>query len=113
LYEAAEIDGATWMQRLFRVTLPMISPVIFYNMVIAAIGLMQYFLVPYVMNSGNGAPQGATRYIMVWFYKQSFGFYSMGYGATIAWLIFIVALILTIFLFGSARYWVHYASDEG
>jgi multiple sugar transport system permease protein len=112
LYEASQIDGASWFQRLFRITLPMISPVIFYNMVLAVIGLMQYFLTPFVLNGGNGAPQGETRYIMVYFYKQTFANFSMGYGATIAWLIFIVALIFTLVLFGTAKYWVYYASEE-
>ncbi|MCL4868222.1 MAG: sugar ABC transporter permease [Anaerolineae bacterium] len=112
LYEAAEIDGAGYFQRLFRITLPLISPVIFYNLIIGIIGLMQYFLVPYVLNGGDGSPQGATRFIAVWFYKQSFTFFNMGYGATIAWLIFIVGIILTIVLFGSARYWVYYAGSE-
>jgi multiple sugar transport system permease protein len=112
LYEAAQIDGATWIQRLFRITLPMISPIIFYNMVLSTIGLIQYFLVPYVLNGGNGAPQNESRYIMVWFYRQSFGFFSMGYGATIAWLIFIVALMITGILFGTSRLWVYYASEE-
>ena len=112
LYEAAEIDGAGYFQRLLRITLPMISPVIFYNLIIGVIGLMQYFLVPYVLNGGSGAPQGTTRFIAVWFYKQSFSFFNMGYGATIAWLIFIVGIVLAVVLFGSARYWVYYAGSE-
>ena len=112
LYEAADIDGANFLQKLVHITLPMISPVIFYNLIIGVIVLMQYFLVPFVLNGGDGSPQGATRFIAVWFYKQSFSFFNMGYGATIAWLIFLVALGLTIILFGTARYWVHYAAEE-
>jgi multiple sugar transport system permease protein len=112
LYEAAEIDGASYFQRLFSITIPMISPVIFYNLIIGVIGLMQYFLVPYVLNGGDGSPQGTTRFIAVWFYKQSFSFFNMGYGATIAWLIFLTGIILTIILFGTARYWVYYAGAE-
>lgn len=112
LYEAAEIDGANSFQQLTTITLPMISPVIFYNLIIGVIGLMQYFLVPYVLNGGDGSPQGATRFIAVWFYRQSFSFFNMGYGATIAWLIFIVGLIIAILLFGTARSWVYYAGME-
>jgi multiple sugar transport system permease protein len=73
---------------------------------------MNYFLVPYVLNRGDGSPQGATRFIAVWFYRQSFAFFNMGYGATIAWLIFLVAIVLTVVLFGTSRYWVYYATDE-
>jgi multiple sugar transport system permease protein len=112
LYEAAEIDGANWVQRLFSITIPLITPVIFYQLVLGVIGSLQYFLAPFVLNRGTGFPEGMTRFYMVYFYKQSFTFFSMGYGATLAWLMFIVALVMTIVLFGTARYWVYYASEE-
>ena len=112
LYEAATVDGAGWWRRLFHITLPMISPVIFYNLIISVITLLQYFLVPYVLNNGTGFPEGFTRFNMVYFYKQAFTFFSMGYGAALAWLQFVIALILTLVLFGTAKYWVYYASEE-
>ncbi|MDF1520780.1 MAG: sugar ABC transporter permease [Brevefilum sp.] len=112
LYEAAEIDGASWFRRLFSITLPLITPVIFYQLVLGVIGSLQYFLAPFVLNQGTGFPEGKTRFYMVYFYKQSFSFFNMGYGATLAWLMFIVALIITIFLFGTAKYWVYYATEE-
>lgn len=111
-YEAAEIDGANWFQRLFKITLPLLTPVIFYQLVLGVIGSLQYFLAPFVLNRGTGFPEGMTRFYMVYFYKQSFSFFNMGYGATLAWLMFIVALILTIVLFGTAKRWVYYASEE-
>jgi multiple sugar transport system permease protein len=111
-YEAAEMDGANWFQRLFGITLPLITPVIFYQLVLGVIGTLQYFLAPFVLNSGTGFPNGMTRFYMVYFYKQSFTFFNMGYGATLAWLMFIFALILTIVLFGPAKYWVYYAAEE-
>lgn len=115
LYEAAVVDGAGWWSRLFRITLPMISPVIFYNLVIAAISLMQYFLVPYMLvGTANfpGYPDGATNFTMVYFYKQAFTFFNMGYGAAIAWVIFLIALSLTVILFATAKYWVYYAGEK-
>lgn len=112
LYEAAQIDGASWFKRLLSITIPMITPVIFYQLVLGVIGSLQYFLAPFVLNQGTGFPEGMTRFYMVYFYKQSFSFFNMGYGATLAWLMFIVAAILTIILFGTARFWVYYASEE-
>lgn len=112
LYEAAEIDGANWFQRLWHITIPLITPVIFYQLVLGVIGSLQYFLAPFVLNQGTGFPEGMTRFYMVYFYKQSFTFFNMGYGATLAWLMFIFSLILTIVLFGTAKYWVYYATEE-
>jgi multiple sugar transport system permease protein len=112
MYEAAEIDGAGWWRQLLNITIPLISPVLFYNIVLGAIAMMQYFLVPFVLNGGTGFPEGRTNFIGIYFFNQAFRFFNMGYGATLAWLIFGVSLILTIVLFGSARYWVYYASEE-
>lgn len=112
IYEAAEIDGANWFLKLIRITIPMITPVIFYQLVLGVIGSLQYFLAPFVLNQGTGFPEGTTRFYMVYFYKQSFSFFNMGYGATLAWIMFIVSLVITIILFGTARYWVYYASED-
>ena len=112
LYEAAKIDGAGYWRRLFNITFPMISPVIFYNLVLGTIGLMQFFIVPWVLNGGSGYPENATRFFMIWFYKQSFTFQNMGYGSTLAWFMFIIALAITLVLFGSSRRWVYYAGAK-
>jgi ABC-type sugar transport system permease subunit len=111
LYEAANIDGASWWRRLWNITLPMITPVIFYNLITGIVGLLQYFIVPWLLNNGSGYPEGSTRFFMVLFYKQAFNFQNMGYGSALAWLIFLVALAITLFLFGTARYWVYYAGE--
>lgn len=112
LYEAAQIDGANWFQRLIFITIPLITPVIFYQVVLGVIGSLQYFLAPFVLNNGTGFPEGMTRFFMVYFFKQSFTFFSMGYGATLAWLMLIIAMIITIVLFGTARFWVFYTTEE-
>ncbi len=111
LYESAAIDGAGWWRRMFHITIPMISPVIFYNLVLGLVGLLQYFLQPFVLNGTSGYPQGATNFYMIYFYKQAFQFAQMGYGATLAWILFLVALVLTLITFGTARYWVYYSGD--
>lgn len=112
LYEAAEMDGANWLRRLWKITIPMVTPVIFYNLITSMVGLLQYFIVPWVLNNGSGYPEGSTSFYMITFYKQAFNFQNMGYGAALAWLLFIVALGITIFLFATARYWVYYAGEN-
>lgn len=111
LYEAAKIDGAGWWRRLWHITIPMITPVIFYNLILGLVGLLQYFIVPWVLTGGSGHPEGSTRFYMIYFYQQGFTFANMGYGATLAWLMFIVALIITLILFGTSRRWVYYAGE--
>jgi multiple sugar transport system permease protein len=112
LYEAADVDGAGAWTKFSKITLPMISPVIFYNLVLSVIGLMQYFTVPYILTRATGDPNKSAYFFNMHLYKTAFTFFDMGYGAAQAWLIFIIALVLTIILFASARYWVYYASGD-
>lgn len=108
LYDAARIDGASEWQMFRHVTFPFITPIVFYNLVIALIGVFNYFLVPFVLNNGSGDPGGATLFYALYFFRQGFQFFNMGYAATLAWALFIVALAVTGLLFWSAKYWVHY-----
>ncbi|MFJ8470226.1 carbohydrate ABC transporter permease [Streptomyces swartbergensis] len=108
LYEAATIDGAgPWY--LFRhVTLPMISPMTFYNLVLTLVALGQYFIVPFVLTNGSGDPDGSAMFYTMYFYKQTFQFYDAGYGSALAWLLFAAITAATALLFWSQRFWVHY-----
>jgi multiple sugar transport system permease protein len=112
LYDAAKVDGAGSFATFMNVTLPMISPVIFYNLVLSVVGLFQYFLVPLVLNQGTGAPGGASMFYNLYLYKTFFVYQNMSYGSTLAWALFIVILLVTVLLFSTARYWVYYASDN-
>jgi len=112
LYDAARVDGAGWWATMFNVTLPMMTPVLFYNLVLGLVGVFQYFLVPLVLNNGTGNPGGATMFYNLYLYKTFFTFQKMSYGATLAWLLFVVILIVTLALFRSARYWVYYAGEN-
>ncbi|HSN77506.1 MAG TPA: sugar ABC transporter permease [Anaerolineae bacterium] len=112
LYDAAKVDGANGWQSFWKVTFPMISPVVFYNLVLGVVFLFQYFLVPLVVNQGTGRPGGATMFFNLYLYKTFFTFQNMSYGATMAWLLFFLILIVTVFLFWSARYWVYYAGEK-
>lgn len=112
LYEAAEVDGAGWWAKLRNVTLPMLSPVIFYTLILAVVEVFQYFLVPLVLNDGNGEPGGATLFYNLYIYKTFFTFQRMSYGAALAWLLFAVILVITLILFRTSREWVYYATEE-
>jgi ABC-type sugar transport system permease subunit len=111
LYDAARVDGAGFWGQLRHVTLPMMSPVIFYSLTLGLVGVLQYFLVPLVLNSGSGRPAGTTYFFNIYVYNTFFSFGNMSYGATLAWLLFVVILALTLLLFWSARYWVYYAGE--
>jgi len=111
LYDAAKVDGANGWQTFWKVTFPMISPVIFYNLVLSIVGLFQYFLVPLVVNQGTGRPGGATYFYNLYLYKTFFTYQDMAYGSTLAWFLFVIILVVTITLFGTAKYWVYYAGE--
>jgi multiple sugar transport system permease protein len=112
LYEAADVDGAGLFSKWRNITLPMISPVIFYNLVLSVIGLMQYFDVPYIVTRGTGQPNNSAFFFNMHLYKTAFTFADMGYGATLAWTIFLVALILTLVLFSTSGKWVFYSGGD-
>lgn len=111
LYEAAEVDGAGSATKWFKITLPLISPVILYNIVLSVIGLMQYFIVPYVLsNTTRSNPE--TNFFNLNLYRTAFQFGEMGFASAQAWFIFIIALVLTILIFGTSRRWVYYSGQE-
>lgn len=112
LYEASYIDGANGWQRMTCITIPMITPILFYNIITGVVGMMQYFLVPMVINQGSGYPEGMTNFPMVLFYRHAFSYFNMGYAAVIAWFIFVLGLIFTLILFGTSKGWVFYADNK-
>lgn len=112
LYDAAKVDGASGWQTFWNVTFPMISPVVFYNIVLSMVGLFQYFTTPLVVNQGTGRPGGWTMFYNLYLYKTFFTYQNMSYGATMAWALFLMILVVTIALFSTAKYWVYYAGDS-
>jgi multiple sugar transport system permease protein len=112
LYDAAKIDGAGWWGQMRHVTLPLMSPVIFYSLTLGIVEVMQYFLVPFVLKSGTGEPGGTTYFYNLYIYKNFFTFQRMSYGAALAWLLFVLTLVITLALFASARRWVYYAGER-
>jgi multiple sugar transport system permease protein len=112
IIEAARIDGAGWWAQLRNVTIPMMSPVIFYTLILAMVAVLQYFLVPLVLFNGTGEPGGETLFYNLYIFKTFFTFQQMSYGATLAWALFLVALLVTLILFRASRRFVYYAAER-
>ena len=110
LYEAAEIDGANWWQRILRITLPMLSPTIFFQLITGVIFSMQIFTEAFIMT--DGGPANASLFYMLYLYRQAFQFFKMGYASALAWVLFVAILLLTIILFATARFWVYYEAES-
>ncbi|WP_091230040.1 carbohydrate ABC transporter permease [Microbacterium sp. 3J1] len=112
LYEAAEMDGANAYRRFTAVTIPMLSPVMFFNLLLGLIGAFQVFASAYIISNGTGGPAGMTNFITVYLYKRGFSDGQMGYAAAIAWVLLIVVAIIAFILFRTQRSWVHYSGDD-
>ncbi len=110
LYEAAEIDGASSWQRLVNVTLPSISPIILFNVVMGLIGSFQYFTQVYVMTGGG--PQDATRFYALYLFESAFLNFKMGYASAMAWILFLLTMGMTLIVFRSSARWVYYPEGE-
>lgn len=109
LYEAAEIDGAGKVARFFRITVPQISPIIFFTLINQTIQQLQNFTSPSVIT--NGGPMKNTYVLGMLLYEEGFGNFKMGYASAISWVQFTVILGLTLIIFGTSRFWVHYADE--
>lgn len=109
LYEAAEIDGASWWQKTWHITLPMISPVILFNVVMAIIGAVQVFTQPYIMTGGG--PEDKTRFVAMFVYDQAFQYHRLGYASAVAAVLFLIVVLATMAAFRISRKHVHYAGD--
>ena len=112
LYESAEIDGANSWQQYAYITLPLISPVIFYNLTMMIIGAFKYFDLAYVLKNGTGGPAGATNFYNLYLFKNAFQYNLMGFGSAMAWVLFIIVLALTILLFTTSGRWVFYSGGK-
>lgn len=118
LYEAADIEGANGWQKFRHVTLPMISPVIFFTLVLGVIEGFQFFTQAYVASAATvgarnasqavGSPQGSLLFYSVYLYQAGFAYFRMGYASALAWVLFVVTLLCTLVIMRSSRRWVHY-----
>ena len=111
LYEAASIDGATKGRQFISITIPLISPVIFYNLVTQLVQAFQEFNGPYIIT--NGGPRNATTLISLIVYNTAFKDYKVGMSSAMAWVMFVIVMVLTIIAFVSQKKWVYYSDDDG
>jgi multiple sugar transport system permease protein len=109
LYEAAELDGASSWKKLRHITLPMLSPIIFFNLVMGLIGSFQYFTQVYVMTGGG--PQDATLFYALHLFNNAFLNFKMGYASAMAWILFIITLLCTLAVFKTSAKWVYYSGE--
>jgi multiple sugar transport system permease protein len=112
LYEAAEVDGAGAVRKFVSVTVPMLSSVIFFNLLLETIRAFQVFGSAFIISNGTGSPGGRLNFITLYMYKRGFADMQMGYAAAIAWVVVVFAALVAVILFRSSRSWVHYAGDN-
>lgn len=108
LYEAAEIEGAGYFVKLFRITVPMLSPIILFNGVMNMISAFQDFTHPYVISGGTGGPVGSTLFYSLFLYQKAFASFQMGYAAAMAWFLLIIIAFFTVILFKSSAKRIYY-----
>ncbi len=108
MLEAADLDGATTGQKIFYITLPMISPVILFNVITGLIGAFQYFTEVHVMTGGTGSPADSTLMMSIYLYQSAFQFFKMGYASAQAWILFLIVIAFTFVLFRVSGRMVYY-----
>lgn len=109
LYEAARLDGAGGWQRFRHVTLPMLTPVIFFNLIMGLIHAVQAFTQVYIVSEGQGSPAGSTLMLSLYIFLAAFKYLEMGYASAIAWVLLVAVVLVTVAMFRSSRKWVYYS----
>jgi multiple sugar transport system permease protein len=108
VYEAAAIDGAGRGRQFWSITLPLLTPVVFFNAVIQTIDAFKSFTPAFIISSGTGNPINSTLFYTLYLYQEAFGFFRMGYASALAWILLVIIAVFTGVSFLTSRYWVHY-----
>jgi len=111
LYEAAEMDGAGWWRKFVSITLPTLSPVLFFNLLLEMINAFQVFGSAFIISNGTGGPAGSTLFYTLYLYQRGFEDQQLGYASALAWVLLVVIGIVTAIFFRSSKMWVHYGGD--
>ncbi|SDD37304.1 multiple sugar transport system permease protein [Paenibacillus sp. UNCCL117] len=109
-YEAASVDGANGFRQFFKITLPLLSPIIFFNLIMQLISAFMTFTPAYIISRGEGGPLDNTLLYSLYLYRQAFSFFDMGYASAMAWTMLIIIGIVTLVIFKTSTLWVHYES---
>ena len=112
LYDAADVDGANVFHKFRHVTVPMLTPVVFFHLVTSVIGALNFLPFPTIMTGGTGFPANSTLFYSIYLYKNAFHYFEMGYASAMAWILFMTTLAVTLIIFRSARLWVFYAGEK-
>ncbi len=112
LYEAAEIDGASRYRQFFRITLPLLAPVIFFNLVLQTIEAFKTFSSAFIISNGTGAPADSLLFFTVYLFNEAFKFFRMGYASALAWVLLLIIAFFTAITFFTSKYWVHYENER-
>jgi len=108
LYEAAAVDGAHAWSRFRAITLPLLTPIIFFNLVLAVINSFSAFTQAFVVSGGSGGPADSLLFYTLYLYQEGFGAFRMGYASALAWLLLLIIGAVTAINFWLSKYWVHY-----
>ena len=112
LYEAASMEGASAWRQFWKITLPLLAPVIFFNLVLQTIEGFKAFTQAFIVSGGTGGPIDSTLFYSLYLYEEAFANFRMGYASALAWLLLVIIAIFTGIAFGTSKYWVYY-EDEG
>ncbi len=112
LYEAAEIDGTPKWRQFTRITLPLLAPVIFFNLVLQTIDAFKTFSSAFIISNGVGAPADSLLFFTVYLFNEAFKFFRMGYASALAWVLLLIIAAFTALAFFTSKYWVHYDNDR-
>jgi multiple sugar transport system permease protein len=107
-YEAASVDGAGVLRRFFSITLPLLTPIIFFNLVLQIIHAFQSFTQAFVVSGGSGGPSDSTMFFTLYLYDRGFGNFDMGYASAMAWFLLVIIGVFTAANFFASKYWVFY-----
>lgn len=108
MYEAASLDGASRWRQFWKITLPLLTPVVFFNAIIQTIEAFKSFTPAFIISGGTGNPINSTLFYTLYLYQEAFGFFRMGYASALAWVLLALVALFTAFSFLTSKYWVHY-----